>query len=489
MRKGQLFSRLVRWPATVGLALGVTVGGLIVIGQSRGLATSTEGFQAFHKQPVLVERGEPVSLVYDTVCAWDEEAFERGDMLCDVEGFVFVRSQGSDSFQRISLEPGEYPPILEATIPPQVTDNGFQYYAEISNTATGETVRVPDRRDLFHEAWSYSTAVHTHLPASPSATPPEEIIVSGGWGDGINEFGVTGGHESDVQGPAAFAFDPDGALVVLDRVNGRLLTWSSGASTPEVQTIEHTGGLADLAIGDDGTRFVLDGGAGIHPKITAYDPGGALLSTSFLADVLPEKLEAIDSSVVLHDATRSVWATTFYDATPVARPDQLENAPVGVPLRTRDAAQIGGLVEVTSAEAGVTSESDGALATGSIDLAEPQLVVSADSDHALFALISGGSIRSVWSITSDREIGEVQLAEIVNGRLLVVIRTWTDNDAVFEVIVLNADGSTEHFAVDASRWADSSVLGRFEVGPNGLYQLRNDELGFWIARFEIGGLS
>lgn len=55
--------------------------------------------------------------------------------------------------------------------------------------------------------------------------------------------------------------------------------------------------------------------------------------------------------------------------------------------------------------------------------------------------------------------------------------------------MLRFDGFSlaERLVVETGDWAESAVLGRFEVGPDGLYQLRTDQDGFSVVRFDIGG--
>lgn len=95
-----------------------------------------------------------------------------------------------------------------------------------------------------------------------------------------------------------------------------------------------------------------------------------------------------------------------------------------------------------------------------------------------------GSRRS-WVVRSETPLGEVQLAEQFGGRLIVVVRAYTDAEAEFDVIVLDGRGLAGRFSVSAPEWAEAAPLGRFRLAGQSLYRLGSTEKGPFIDRFDL----
>ena len=90
-------------------------------------------------------------------------------------------------------------------------------------------------------------------------------------------FGLITGREMARIGPSAFDVAPDGTVAVLDQVNDRLVMYGSGTA-PRYVPIAFTGGEGDLALGADGTAYVLDQAP--EPIVRSYAPSGAQLVTT-----------------------------------------------------------------------------------------------------------------------------------------------------------------------------------------------------------------
>lgn len=490
---------VMRSSTLLGAVVGFSIGFLALLTPGTGGDEDAEVLQAFHRQPALVQSGETVSLTYDTVCPWDEEKFRRGEELCRVAGVVHVKATGTASFEAFDLASVPNTPYLRIDLPDRVVRDGFVYFAEIVDELSGELVRVPSGSVATHQAWVFGAATHVNLEVPDQVVPPAELVVNGPWGDKIGEFGTSGGDESAVLGPAAFGFDADGALVVLDQINERLLIYA-GAQAPREIAIEHTRALADLEIAVDGTRYVLDGSAAVRPHLTAYDAAGREIATSMLTDFAPGQLSAVDGRVMVQGGMRSMWAQIFDGVRPVLGSSQLDQSTTSRRLSATgrgDAQRLvnavhEGAVPIAGLDQSVRNLGvvDGAQVTPlPIAMYDPRLVVAATDDEARFAIVDGPKVLAAWRVTSDRNIGEVQLAEVHDGHLVVVLRTWTDDAAEFEVLRFKGSDLKQHLVLEDYKWADSAVLGVFEIGPNGLYQLRSDLNGFSIVRFDFGGVS
>jgi hypothetical protein len=79
----------------------------------------------------------------------------------------------------------------------------------------------------------------------------------------------------------------------------------------------------------------------------------------------------------------------------------------------------------------------------------------------------------------------VQLAEPLGNRVVVVVRTFTDSDAAFLVLLLDGSGLAHRFSLEPSDWAESAPLGRFRLVGSSLYQLGSTTRGVFVDRFDL----
>ena len=94
--------------------------------------------------------------------------------------------------------------------------------------------------------------------------------------------------------------------------------------------------------------------------------------------------------------------------------------------------------------------------------------------------------RRAWRITSDTSLAEVQLAEPVGPRLVLVTRVYSDSADEFEVIVLGAQGLVRRFSVDSVDWAETAPLARFRLVGGSLYRLGSNANSAFVDRFALG---
>jgi len=461
--------KIVALGLAVGLVFGFvgawSVGPALSEGTERSIA---ETLQVHHKQPSLVDRSKPLELVYDTICPWDEEAFMKNVASeCKPTGDIFVRSEGSEVLQVYTLNPVEGTPFLTATLPSEVTSHSFTYFAEVRDEGSGsELVRIPDDPRTFHRAFPLDDSFDVMLENPKAFDQPDATVVRGSWGGEMSQFGLTGGNESGLDGPSAFGFDTDGSLVVLDQVNGRLIDFNLLGGVDGAVTIDHSGSLGDLAVGSDGVRYVMDDSARADARVVALTPEGHSLVTAAPPALLPEKMSIVDGKLFILDAIRGSWSAAM-DGGEVVVTEMRSN---GLPLETAQRTAV--LDKMNLSGAGNPGE----------------LVAWADANEAKFALVDGTRVIRSWRVSSERQIGEIQLALISDGALLVVLRTWNDTNSAFEILRLSDSELLDHRVVETGDWAQSSVLGRFELNTRGeLFQLRSSPDGFSIVRFDFGG--
>ena len=86
---------------------------------------------------------------------------------------------------------------------------------------------------------------------------------------------------------------------------------------------------------------------------------------------------------------------------------------------------------------------------------------------------------------SPEQLGEVQLAERLGDRLVVVIRMYDENSDEFRVLVLDRRGLIQEFAVESADWAETAPLSRFRLTGGSLYQLGSNPSGAFVDRYDL----
>ena len=439
-----------RLTAALGFSCGVAVGAIALAVGAVGAAVDATSPDAalrdvLHTPPSLAEQGRPVELRYDVVCQAD--SFGRP---CVPTGYVFVRQGGEVAYRRIALAPAGRT-VLAATV--DVPAQGVSYYAVIDDGA-GSSMTVPAAGAAAPQrAWAVPALTRVSLATHTfgRVRTADGRAVTATWGAGAGALGLLTGRELARIGPSAFDVDRNGNVVVLDQVNDRLVRYPAGAGAPSYTSIAFAGGEGDLAVGADGTAFVLDQGA--EPVVRSYTPSGALRATTAVHGTGADMLRSSPAGAFLHGYPGDMWK-------PIA----------------------GGVGALLKPEQQAAGARPGRLAAGGVEV-----VVRGAPNEALFALVRGDSVLRAWQVSSPSTLGEIQLAEPFGDGMLVVLRVWTSTKAEFVVLVLSPNGLAGSFAIDASQWAESAALGRFRLNGKTLYQLRSTSTGAEIVTFDLGG--
>jgi hypothetical protein len=439
-----------RVAAAVGLVCGVAVGVVALAAGAVGAAVEgvsphPELRDVLHAPPSLVEQGQLTELRYDVVCQADE--FGKP---CTPAGSVFVRAAGELGYRRIALAPAGGT-ALAATV--EVPEHGLSYYAVIDDGA-GSSMTVPAAGGAAPQrAWAVPAltpvALGTHTFGRVRRA--EGRVLAATWGAGAGALGLLAGRELARIGPSAFDVDRNGNVVVLDQVNDRLARYAARGLAPSYRGIAFAGGEGDLALGADGTAFVLDQGA--EPVVRSYPPSGELAATTAVHGTGADMLRSGPGGAFFHGYPGDMWK------------------PVG--------GRIGALLDPGQQAARARS---GRLAAGGVEV-----VVRGGQNEVLLALVRGDRVQRAWRVSSASTLGEIQLAEPFGHGMLVVLRVWTPTKAEFVALVLSPDGLARSFAIDASQWAETAALGRFRLEGGTLYQLRSSSAGAEVVTFELGG--
>lgn len=444
----------------VVVATGLLAGGIcgiagiaVVASATARTASASAVFDVTHLPPLLTTPGEAVPLVYDAHCA--AAGVEDPETGCRVDGAVFARPVGGASFRTIPLDT-EDGSRLVATVPSELRDApAFEYYAELTSPDVATRVTLP-------AGGSAAPAVSRQLaqPASVSlGTHPfgerrrrGDRVVSAAWGDASDEAGLENGRNRDPIGASAFDVDVSGSVVVLDHAHRRLLRWTRGAGTPARVPLSINGTIADLVTAKDGSLYVLETTTrdARGPLVRRFDDDGRELEAVEAAERGTAQIRpGPDGPVVLQRPSHQ-WMPVSVDGVPASPAAQRRRGRMGRPLRS------GG-----------------------------EVVVLRRVNELRVALVSGGATSRSWRITSESAFGEVQLAEPLGTRFLVVVRVYDDARDEFAVLLLDRNGLVSRTSVASADWAESAPLGRFRLVGHRLYQLGSTPDGMFVDRYDL----
>lgn len=445
----------------LGLVLGSLAGVASVTlanaaGQQTGTAQSAV-FDATHLPPLLTTRDEQVDLAYDVHCAaGDVEVADE----CDVRGTLFVRVAGSDAFERIALSArsaadGRRQLAVRAPDAFSSRAGGFEYYAVLEAPALGERVVVPaGGADAPHVSRRLESSVDVALGrhAFGGSRQVGARLALAAWGDGSAEVGLEQGRNLGPIGASAFDVDASGTVVVLDQAHRRLLRWRKGARVPARVPISVLGTLADMAVGNDGSTYVLESTAefGRNPLVRRFDDAGRELEAAETAERTASQIRMAPSGPLVLGHPSHHWMPLVVDGEPASRAAQLRHGGSGREL------QGGG-----------------------------EIVVFRHANEIRVALISGRSMTRSWRLTSDTTLAEVQLAEPIGQRLVLVVRLYDDRVDEFVVLTLDHKGLVDRFTLDSADWAETAPFGRFKLVGRSLYRLGSTPAGAFVDRFDL----
>jgi hypothetical protein len=448
-------------PALAGVLVGVAgVWLAVVLGNTafaqRSLSNTDAIFEASHLPPLLRLPGERPRLVYEVHCA--PAGVEDPERRCNVAGKVFVRAGSRGAFRALRLEPSSADGTreLEATVPFEVatSSDGFEYYAELRALGRTESLVLPaGGADAPHRSLTLrdpvSVALGEHLFGIASGGAR---IVSAPWGDGPTSVGLEHGRSLPAIGASSFDVSGDETVVLLDEAHRRALRFERGAGSPTTVPLSIDGRLADVAVADDRSIYVLESVSmpGRASLVRHFDRMGRELDVVETAERTPSQIRiGPDGPVVLQHPSHQ-WMPVARGNVPSAPRDQLRGATVGRPL---DAGR--------------------------------EVVVLRVGQEIRAAILAGGRVQWSWSLTSRTPLAEVQLAEPVGRRLVLVARAFTDTADEFIVLVLDQRGLVQQFSTPSDEWAEGAPLGRFRLAGNRLYRLGTDASGAFVARYDL----
>jgi len=449
--------RLICW-CVCGLALGAAAG----LGAVAAAGSAASGppdraeriVDVGHLPPLLRAPGEAATLRFNVFCP----AAVEGDP-CDAAGDVFARTGVTGAFRRIPLRrtddvaDGRYVADVPADL--AASPEGFSYYAVLRSEATGASLTVPSAGAAAPQVslpLEHAVVVDLGAHRFGSTRRPDAQVVNAVWGSAPGRAGLLHGPTLGPIGPSAFDVAANGQVAVLDQVNGRIERWHAGrhvADTP----VDVTGGIADMALEADGTIDVLEptGAPGGTPELRSFAPSGALRAKTPIADRTWSQLREGPQGPEVQQEPSEQWLPAARGRRSLSRTGQ---AASGHPGRTLPNGR-----ELVVFRAGVS--------------------------EARIAEVAGTRVLRSWRIVGTTPLGEVQLAEPLGNRVVVVVRPYTDTQDEFLVLVLGDRGAERSFSVDSADWAETAPLARFRLAGSSLYQLGSTPSGMHVDRFDL----
>jgi len=444
----------VAWLVAGALAGGVAVplvDATAAFGPSGDVpASAVEGT---HLPPLLTVVGESVELEYDVHC------LPAGDMdrPCRAEGAVYLRPGDRGAFREIRLARAP-DGRLTATVPREISGSGtgFSYYAEVEDAGTGATTTLPSAGAAAPQrSYSLLRPVEVSLGAHQfgSTRTADARVVEARWGNGARDVGLEEGRDLTPIGGSSFQVAREGAVHLLDEANRRVLRWRPDATAPTSVPLPIRGTLADLAVADDGSLTVLETTAdpGEAPLLRVFGAGGELVGSTEIAERAAQVRLGPEGIPFVLQHPSAQWMRVADDDRHL------------LPPRAQQA----------------TGRPGRPVADGG------EVIVLRRGDEVLVARVDGRSVERAWRVTSETPLAEVQLAEPVGDRLVLVVRTYTDAHDEFLVLVLDERGLVDRFSVQPFDWAETAPLSRFRLAAGSLYQLGSTPAGLFVDRFDL----
>ena len=438
-----------------GVALGVAAGIALTSLSAATLPVQSPdaALEVAHVPPALTARGEPVSLRYAIVCPPRDDGEP-----CHGAGEVYVRAGQSGPYHRLALRRGD--DSVEGRyfvdVPADVASSpdGFSYYAVLRDDGSGAAVTLPSGGAEAAQR-SFPLRVTSQIELGPHSfghvRAHDARVVDARWGGAVGEVGLAGSRGLGYVGPSSFDVGNDGAVTVLDQINGRVARWLHGRTTATPVAV--SGGLADFGVEPDGGFDVLEPPNRVTtaPVLRRFRADGGLAWVQRLSDRTWAKLARGPTGPIVRQEPSEEWLPIADQGGPIGRTEQALRGLAGLP--------IGGGREIIVERVGV--------------------------DELRLAEIAGNRVLASWRITSATPLGEVQLAEPLGSGLVAVVKTYTDDRDEFLVLVLDRSGVTERFSLDSAQWAESAPLARFRLSGSSLYQLGSTPAGAFVDRFDL----
>jgi len=207
-----------------------------------------------------------------------------------------------------------------------------------------------------------------------------------------------------------------------------------------------------MSLAPDGTIYILEsaGRLGRAPLVRRFDSDGRELEATEIAERTPSQIRMGPDGPVILQQPSGQWMPLTSGGALLDPQTQREQGRAGRPLRG------GG-----------------------------EVIVLRHGNEIRLALVGADGVRRSWRVTSATALAEVQLAEPLGRRLVVVVRVYTDTADEFVALVLDHEGVARSITLKSADWAETAPLSRFRLAGSSLYQLGSTPAGLFVDRFDL----
>jgi hypothetical protein len=450
-----------RFARAAGLLAGAVLGTAAVLAAAPAIAdrsasrAAQEALDATHLPPLLTVSGEPVELRYDIHCVPVHET--PNDAPCAAGGAVFVRAGSSGPYRELPLRVDRN--AVEgrhvARVPRDIASSlgGFTYYATLQSTGGAVLTLPAGGPDAPQRSLPLERAVEVSLGAHVfgATRGANARVAEARWGRGPVDVGLEPGRSLAPIGGSSFDVDRKGTVHVLDQVQRRVLRWPARSAAPVAIPLSIDGTIADLSVAPDGTTYLLESAAsGRGPVLRTFGVHGETLGVVDIGERTAAQVRVGPDGPVVLQHPSGQWTAAIVDGRPLDAGAQGDS---GRPGR--------------------------ALPGGG------EVIVLRRANEIRAALIGAKGRRRSWRVRSETPVAEVQLAEPLGDRLVLVVRVYSNTVDEFRALVLGPNGLVGSSSLDSADWAETAPLSRFRLVGSSLYQLGSTPAGLFVDRFDL----
>ena len=207
-----------------------------------------------------------------------------------------------------------------------------------------------------------------------------------------------------------------------------------------------------MSVAPDGTIYVLESVArrGQTPTLKRFDADGRELEAVQTAERTSSQVRIGPEGPIVLQQPSNQWMPAVVEGTPAGPELQRRHGRVARQLRQ------GG-----------------------------ELTIFRTDDEVRVAHVGSKGIKRSWRVLSRTPLAEVQLAEPLGQRLVLVVRVYAENRDEFAVLVLDRAGLVSRASLDSSDWAETAPVGRFRLRGTSLYQLGSTSGGAFVDRYDL----
>lgn len=451
-RGGTLVAASIALGAAAGLLFAIFGGGA---GASQVAPSVQAVLDATHLPPLLRLPGEAVALRYDVHCAPQGE-LEPGP--CDAVGRVFVRSGMQGSYRELplrvddSVAEGRY--VANVPLDLARAPEGFTYYAELSSRSAGSSltlpaggVRAPQHSALLRNPVEVRLGAHRFGDVRRA----DARVFEAKWGNGPAEVGLESGRNLPPIGASSFDVDSAHNVYVLDQAHRRVLRSAIGRTRHAIP-VAVDGTIADLAVAPNGTMYVLESSRAGAPLLRSFGPAGDSRAATAVAERTASQVRLGTQGPVVLQHPSGQWMPVASGRGPMSQAGQVLEGDPGRELP------------------------DGR-----------EVVILRWNGEIRAEVREANRTRRSWRVTSATPLAEVQLAEPLGSRLVLVVRVYSDVSDEYIALVLGPSGLERTLSLDSAGWAETAPLSRFRLVGSSLYQLGSTPTGAFVDRYDLGG--